>query len=103
MSTDKATERPWRFVPGYDNCECGAPSILGTIEGGGKGFSIARIWSDQPNAEADANFTIKAVNLFDDLVKVLEDILWELPLKKDWLDPDLERFARAILAKAKEE
>jgi hypothetical protein len=37
----------------------------------------------------------------DELTHVLKAILRDLPTKRDWLDPDIERRARAILDEVK--
>lgn len=38
-----------------------------------------------------------------ELLAVLEQIIRDLPTKRDWLDPDVEARARAAIAKAKGE
>jgi hypothetical protein len=97
MNTDKATSRPWvSFAPHSlsDSLRIfSGTHYIGTIGN-----------SDDPIEVTNSNaaLIVKAVNLFDDLVKVLEDILWELPIKRDWLDPDIEKIARDLVAKAKE-
>lgn len=70
------TKTPWRFIPHIDNVESDRASepILGTILDGN--FHIARIWSDNPNALADAAFIITAVNAHDALVQAVEEALF---------------------------
>jgi hypothetical protein len=36
-----------------------------------------------------------------DMLEALERIVTDLPSRRDWLDPDIEKLARAAIAKAK--
>ncbi len=46
------------------------------------------------NAETFAEI---AINAHDKLVHLLRHIINDLPQRRDWLDPDIEREARALL------
>lgn len=51
------------------------------------------------DAEANAAFIVTAVNAHRELVSVLNLIVSDLPANRDWLNPDWENQARALLAK----
>jgi hypothetical protein len=51
-------------------------------------------------AIANAEFIVRACNLHDELVTVLQLIMRDLPTRRDWLDPVVEEMARAAIKKA---
>lgn len=65
-------KRTWRFVKDIDNLEdVTAPPILGAIMDA-EDFHIARIWSDVPEAEANARLIVIACNNFWAVVENLQ-------------------------------
>ena len=65
------TPGPWEFAPGYDNTD-GDLSLGGII--GADGTHIVRVWNDQDNAKADAQFIITACNAHEELVSIVEKL-----------------------------
>lgn len=67
----KFTPGPWLFAHNRDNM--GRPRknepILGSIVGG-EDWDIARIWSDQPQAEANGRLIAAAPTMYEELSKI---------------------------------
>lgn len=88
------TPGPWEFALGYDNTD-GDLSLGGII--GADGTHIARIWNDQDNAKADAQFIITACNAHEELVALLDDAV----TGRYAISPDWYTRASALLASLK--
>jgi hypothetical protein len=58
---------------------------------------IAEVYSWMGPQEADANAALIAAA--PELLEALKQIMCELPIKRDWLNPDIERLAKHALAK----
>lgn len=48
---------------------------------------------------ANGDFIARACSSHDDLLGALRMLVKALPVNRDWLDPDIERFAKAVIAK----
>lgn len=72
---------------------------------GADGRSVARAYGDQDADYAPRNLQasqrarqiVVAVNHHEALVSALSQIIFALPRNRDWLDPELEKYARAVL------
>lgn len=67
----------------------------------GAAFYLKEQQGNEDSAEAQANASLIAAA--PDLYEALRAIISDLPAKRDWLDPNSERYARIILAKARGE
>lgn len=45
----------------------------------------------------ERNDIVRAINKHPGLVHVVRQVLFSLPAKRDWLDPDIERMAKDLL------
>ena len=57
---------------------------------------IVDMMSDDEFQEGDAHLIAAA----PEILEALEELVSSLPQRRDWLNPDLERFAKAAIAKA---
>jgi hypothetical protein len=101
MSKSKPTIGPWEqsgayvYSQGGNVCACGDPRAASTVGYTKLEFNSA----DMDEAFANARLISAAPNL----LWVIERIIEDLPINKDWLDPAVEREARAAIKKAKGE
>ena len=104
MGDTKHTPGPWTAIEGDDNggSEDDAP-IWGTVRG--DDWHICRIWSDQPNAEANAHLIASAPELLTALCDVLawceSDLQVETGVVSQQVSRERVETVRAALAKAK--
>jgi len=62
--------------------------------------STARISSQAPRTLPERNANANLISAAPDLLGALRSIIDSLPSHRDWLDPNLEQFARAAIDKA---
>lgn len=85
------TPGPWD-VSAYSECK-----VVARAHGGAMIADTANvIFSNQAETRANAQLIAAAPNL----LYALRRLIQELPCKRDWLDPDLECFAKAAISKA---
>lgn len=61
-------------------------------------YASVQLDHEAPDVEAEANARLIAAA--PELFYALRQIISDFPARRDWLDPDLERIARAAIAKA---
>jgi hypothetical protein len=103
MSEAKHTKGPWTILH-----ERGKSQIRTVVAGA---FQVCDCVGLTPDADPDGGdlYADLSVNLANahliaaapDLLFCLRRLLEELPQHRDWLDPDLERWANDAVAKAK--
>lgn len=92
----KWTPGPWEAVQHGD--------FLDVIQAGKDGYGcVCRIENadiDPPSLKQQAEVDAKLIAKAPDLYRILARIIEDLPTKRDWLDPELEREAKEVLAGA---
>ena len=99
----KHTPGPWKYsdMKDFDHFaisqEEGAPYTHHSSDVGSAFYML----SCQPKPVAEANARLIAAA--PDLLYCLQQIIRDLPTRRDWLDPVIEKMARAAIAKAEGE
>jgi hypothetical protein len=97
------TPGPWKIAPGeYNDPDQGEGDAWGSvITEDPAGWYVATVEYHPGDGDPEANARLIAAA--PDLLWALRVILDDLPSKRDWLDPDVEKAARAAIARATEQ
>jgi hypothetical protein len=84
----KHSPAPWDNLKGQGFIHCPATDQV-----------VCQLWSKYEDDFHNHKANAELIALAPDLAWVLYQIIRDLPQKRDWLNPDLERIAKALLKK----